>query len=138
MKIYRYQKASDAYTVYRAQGEDINELCTLDGYTYISGPDELPDQPAQITVEAVALTDELRERIKAASPQCQLIYRRMQEQIRARYCSEDEIYLTRIAVGQMSGTYEMEPHEPAMIAEYQAFIEGVRAWGRSRRAELGL
>lgn len=138
MKIYRYRPVSDAYTTYRAQGEDIDELCTLDGFTYISGPDALPDQPAQITVEEVTLTDEMREAIKAASPQCQLIYQRMQEKIREKYCSEDEMYLTRIAVGQMSGTYEMEPHEPALIAEYQAFIEGVRAWGRAQRAELGL
>lgn len=138
MKIYRYQKESDAHTTYNAIGEDVTELCTLDGYTYISGPDVMAQQPPQVSLEEPTLTDELKERIKTASPQCQLIYRRMQEKIREKYCSEDEMYLTRIAVGQMSGTYEMEPHETALIAEYQAFIEGVRAWGREQRAEFGL
>lgn len=138
MKIYRYQKASDAYTVYRAQGEDINELCTLDGYTYISGPDALPDQPAQITVEETTLTDELREAIKTASPQCQLIYKRMQEKIRVRYCAEDEMYLTRIAVGQLMGSYEMQPGELEAVAEYQTFIEAIRQYGKEERAKIGL
>lgn len=138
MKIYRYQKASDAYTVYRAQGEDINELCTLDGYTYISGPDALPDQPAQITVEETTLTDELREAIKTASPQCRLIYRRMQEKIREKYCAEDEMYFTRIAMGQLMGVYEMQPGEPEAVSEYQAFIEGVRQWGKDQRSVYGL
>lgn len=48
------------------------------------------------------------------------------------------MYLTRITVGQMAGMYEMEPHEPALVAEYQAFIESVRQWGREERAKLGL
>ena len=142
MTIYRYQPVSDAYTIYRAQGSEeapIQELCTLDdGYVYFCGPEELPPQPPQITVEPTDLTPELREQIKTASPQCQLIYQRMQDKIRKKYCSEDEMYMTRIAVGHMSGTYVMEPHEPALIEEYQEFIEGVRAWGRAQRAELGL
>jgi len=138
MKIYRYRPVSDAYTTYRAQGEEVNELCTIDEYTYISGPDELPGQPHQITVEAVALTDEMREQIKSASPQCQLIYKRMQEKIRAKYCGEDEMYLTRIAVGQLMGVYVMQPGEPEAVAEYQLFIESVRQWGKDQRSVYGL
>lgn len=117
----------------------MQELCTLeDGYVYFCGPEELPPQPPQITVEPADLTPELREQIKTASPQCRLIYQRMQDKIREKYCSEDEMYLTRIAVGALSGAYAMEPHEPALIAEYQAFIEEVRAWGRGQRTMLGL
>lgn len=139
MKIYRYQKQSDAYTVYQAQGEDLQELCTLDdGYTYVSGPDDLPPQPNQITVEPVTITPELREQIKASSPHCRLINQRMQEQIRAKYSAEDEMYLTRIAVGVLQGSYVFEPDESDLVTEYQTFVEDVRAWGRVERAKIGL
>lgn len=141
-KIYRYQKASDEYTSYGPQGEGITELCTLpDGYTYCSVPDDgklADEQPDQIQIEELTLTDELKELIKATSPHCQLIYTRMQEKIRAKYCSEDEMYLTRISVGQLSGMYQMQPGEPELIVEYQVFIEGVRQWGKSERAKYGL
>jgi hypothetical protein len=139
MKIYRYQKQSDAYTVYQAQGEDLQELCTLDdGYTYVSGPDDLPPQPNQITVEPVTITTELREQIKASSPHCRLINQRMQEQIRDKYSAEDEMYLTRIAVGMLQGSYVFEPGESDLVTEYQTFVEDVRAWGRVERAKIGL
>ena len=137
-KIYRYRAASDAYTTYRASGENLVELCTLDGLTYISGPDELPAQPEQITVEPVELTAELRDQIKAASPHVQLIQQRMEERIRARFSAEHEIYLTRIGVGQALGSYQMSPGEVAELMEYQAFVEAARAWGREQRAGLGL
>lgn len=137
-KIYRYQAASDAYTTYRASGENLVELCELDGLTYISGPDELPPQPEQIRVEPGGLTAELRERIKAASPHCQLIQRRMEERIRARFSAEHETYLTRIGVGQALGAYQMSAGEVQELTDYQAFVEEVRAWGREQRAGLGL
>lgn len=139
MKVYRYQKKSDDYTTYRAQGEGLTELCSLpDGYTYISGPDELPPQPEQIAVEPVVLTNELKAQIKAASQHVQLISSRMQERIRAKYSAEDESYLTRIGVGQALGTYKMAPDEMQMLSDYQTHVEGVRQWGREQRAELGL
>jgi hypothetical protein len=138
-KIYRYRKESDDYTTYNAQGSDVVELCTLeDGYTYISGPDDLPPQPNQITVEPVTITPELREQIKASSPHCRLINQRMQEQIRAKYSAEDEMYLTRIAVGVLQGAYVFEPGESDLVTEYQTFVEDVRAWGRVERAKIGL
>lgn len=141
-KLYRYQKTSDEYTTYGPQGEGITELCTLpDGFTYISVPEDgkLSNvQPKQIKVEEVILTDELKEQIKTASPHCQLIYTRMQEKIRAKYCDEDEKYLTRISIGQLAGWYSLQPGEMDLIMEFQTFIEGVRQWGRDERAKLGL
>lgn len=137
-RIYRYRKSTDAYTTYRALAADLTELCELDGLTYISGPDELPSQPEQISVEPVELTAELRERIKAASPHCALIQQRMEARIRESYSAEHEIYLTRIGVGQALGTYEMSAGEVAELAEYQAHVEAVRTWGRAQRSLLGL
>lgn len=139
MKIYRYKKQTDAYTVYRAQGAEVQELCCLDdGYTYICGPDELPGQPPQVAIEQVDLSDELREQIKISSPQCRLIRQRMQERIRARYSAEDEMYFTRIAVGQLMGAYEMQTGEPEAVTEYQVFIESIRQYGKDEREKYGL
>lgn len=141
VKVYRYRKVTDDYTTYQAQGENLIELCTIDGITYISVPDDgrlLAEQPEQIRLEEVDLSGELKERVKNTSPLCQLIYARTQERIREKYSAEDEMYLTRIAVGQLAGIYTMQPHEPALIAEYQAYIESVREWGRAERAKLGL
>ena len=137
-KIYRYQIVSDAYTTYRLEGDGITELCTLDGETYVYVPEVLAAQPEQLTVIEVTLTDELREAIKAASPHCQLIYDRMEAQIRERYAADDEMFLTRIGVGQALGVYQMTVGEQAELVAYQSFVEGVRQWGRERRAELGL
>lgn len=137
-KIYRYQAASDAYTTYRATGENLTELCEIDGLTYLAGPDELPPQPPQISIEPVTLTAELRERIKAASPHCHLIQQRMEERIREKFSAEHEIYLTRIGVGQALGSYQMSAGELQELIDYQAFVEEVRAWGREQRAGLGL
>lgn len=141
MKIYSYQKTSDAYTTYQAQGTEaapVQELCTIEGVTYFAGPDVLPPQPTQISVAEVTLTDALREQIKAASPHCQLIYRRMEEQIRAKYSADDEMFLTRIGVGQALGAYSMSLGEKQELGDYQLFVEGVRQWGRDQRALLGL
>jgi hypothetical protein len=96
------------------------------------------EQPKQIQIEEPILTDELKEQIKATSPHCQLIYTRMQEKIREKYCSEDEMYMTRISVGQLAGMYQMQPGEPELIVAYQTFIEGIRQWGKSERAKFGL
>ena len=69
--------------------EGSTELCTIDGVTYVSVPDDdLPEQAAQISasiVNPVTLTTELREAIKAASPHCALIHERMEAKIRDKY-----------------------------------------------------
>jgi len=139
-KIYRYQKITDEYCTYIPRGEDITELCVLDGYTYISVPEEglCEDQPEQIVIEPVVLTPEQIEQIKAASPHCRLIYQRMQDKIREKYCDEDEKYLTRIAVGSLAGWYTLQTGELEQIMAFQEFVEGVREWGRAERAKLGI
>lgn len=152
--IVAYRKATDAWTTYTLAlpdnqadpdgGEDLRctELCTLDGVTYVAVPEgvTLPEQPAQIadTLQEVALTPELREQIKTASPHCAFIAERMQAQIRARYSAEDEMYFARIGTGVALSKYAFETGEEAALAEYGAHVEGVRQWGRAERAKLGL
>jgi hypothetical protein len=152
--ILKYQKATTTFTTYRLREPDIGqgdpggneagltELCTIDGWTYVFVPDDavLPEQPPEIddSIEAVTLSAELREEIKAASPIVRLSYRRLQERIRSRYSIEDEQYLTRISIGSLSGTYTLQEDEPALISAYQAWVEECREIARQERASLGL
>lgn len=84
------------------------------------------------------LTVELREQIKASSPHLQLIARRTVERIRARYSIDDELFMARMAGGISTGLYEPSASELAEVAEYGAYVEGVRTWARGERAKLGL
>lgn len=144
--IVRYQKVKDDWTTH-ALGAPVEagcqELCTLDdGYTYVSVPDgvPLPEQLPAIaaTLETVTLTDALRAAIKSASPHCQLIAERVIERIRAKYTVDDELYIARIAVGALQGSYVLLPGEADRIAAYHADVEAAREWGRQQRAALGL
>ena len=80
----------------------------------------------------------LRAEIRAASPQCRLIDAQMIEQIRSMYTQDDEMYLARIGVGAALGTYTPSESELATLRDYQAWVEGVREWGRAQRAALGV
>lgn len=117
-----------------AQGEGdephCTELCTIEGVTYVCLPGGLAmpaDQPAEISasIQVVALTDELRDAIRAASPHFALINARVVEQIRARYSQDDEIKCLRLAPSPETSAWN-------------AWVEDCRAWGRDQKAALGL
>lgn len=106
------------------------EIATVEGITYVSLPDgaTLPaDQPAEIaaSIQTVTLTDALRETIKAASPRVRVINAMVAEKIAAQYSLADEIKLLRTAPS-------------AEFEAYNAHAEACRAWGRERKAALGL
>lgn len=117
-----------------------NELGTLDGLTYISLPDgtELPEQPTEIGLAQVTMTDELRAALKAANPHCRLVDQQIRAKIRERYDAEDEMYLTRISVGNLMGIYTYLPGEQQAVFEYGAYVESVREWARLEREKVGL
>lgn len=132
--IYCYQKHIDAVrTVEAVFPADDNhqrvgtELATIAGTTYFSLPDgtELPDQPTEITIIPIELTDALRDAIKAASPHVRLINQRVDERIRERYSVSDEIKLLRIAPSEETSAWN-------------DYVEECRAWGREQKAMLGL
>jgi hypothetical protein len=132
--IVRYQKAIADGTTYRIalplneEGQHLGtELATLDGVTYVAIPDdhELPEQPEQITVEPVTLTDELRAAIKSVSPHVRLINARVIEKIRAVYSVDDEIKCLRLAPSDETDAWN-------------AHVEACRAWGTEEKAALGL
>ena len=135
-KIYKYQKITDQFTTYclvepdynLLEAEDrITELCTIVGVTYASVPDSitLPEQPEQITVEEVELTDELKTAIKVASPHVQLVNERIVARIRERYSLNDEIKMIRLSPSEES-------------TAYNEYVEACREWGRVAKANLGL
>lgn len=96
----------------------------------------LPEQP--VVLEVVVLDQAVREQIKAASPHSKLIGRRMIDTIREAYSIDDEMYFARIGVGAANGMYLPSQSEMEEMATFEAFVEGVREWGRSERAKLGL
>ena len=146
MPINKYQRVvtpgPNGATLYfrNTETNDAIELAELDGWHYVFVPDgvTLPDQHADIQWQAVTLTDALKEQIKAASRPCQLIAEAMQQRIRSVYSVEDEQYFARIGVGAALGVYTFQPGEQDALLAFGAHVEGVRQWGRDRRAELGL
>lgn len=117
----------------------LTELCTLDGYRYVSVSDIVGiTVPEELTLEEIELTSELRETIKATSPHTQLIAQQVIDKIRAKYPLDEELYFARIAVGALQGTYELLPGELEAITQYQLDVEVAREWGRVERAKLGL
>jgi hypothetical protein len=134
--IYKYQKITDQFTTHCLVEPDYNlletegritELCTIAGDTYVSVPDTitLPDQPEQIAIEEVKLTDELCTAIRDDSPHIALINDRVVEQVRERYSVNDEIKMLRIG-------------PTAETSAYNDYVEECRAWGRGEKAKLGL
>lgn len=117
-----------------------NELATLNNVTYLSLPDDaqLPEQPSEITLAPMVLTDALRAELKLINPACRLIDQQIRAKIRERYDAEDEMYLTRISVGALMGAYVFQPGEQEAVTEYGAYVEGVRSWARIERAKVGL
>lgn len=131
VRIYKYRKVTDAHTThclvepsYDTEAR-ITELCTIAGETYVSVPDgiTLPQQPDEITVEAVELTEELAAAIKSASAHTGLINDRVVARIRERYSITDEIKMLRIGPS---------PETEA----YNDWIEACRAWGRAKKEKL--
>jgi len=133
-KIYKYRKVTSKYTTYTAidNGEEdkkITELCTINGDTYISVPDDLvlPGQPKQISLTPVITTDELKGQIEKVSPHIQLIKKRVREKITEKYSIEDELKVIRNKINDT----DLEKY-----TEYNAYVEGCIAEGTVKKAEL--
>lgn len=138
--LYRYPviRTTGPYgTTLRLNGEGVVEVATYDGYAYVV-IDGTPDQPEGVVLEPVAMTETLRASLKAASPQAQLTARLVVERIRERYTLDEELYLARISIGELRGSYSMDAAEFEQIRAYQDYVEQCRAWGRQQYALLGL
>ena len=116
------------------------ELGQIDDWWYVAVPDaaDLPEQWPEIEWQAVDVTPDLRERLKAETRPLQLISQRIIDKIRERYPIDEELYLARIGVGAATGMYTPTPEEQQELQDFAVYVEDVRTWGRALRAELGL
>jgi len=140
--LYAYTKVSDEYTTYQiaapVDGSAV-ELCLLsDGRTVVSVTGELPDQPVQITVSRLVVTQELISEVREKSPHLKLIDSLVDQRIRSKYPLDKELYLARISIGSLSGAYEYKQGEAEEVAAFGQYAEQARLWGKEQRAELGL
>lgn len=133
-KIYKYHKIVDKYTTYTVvdNGEEdkkITELCTIDGDTYISIPDDvkLPKQPKEIILKSVTMTDDLKEQIEKESPHIRLIKKRVRDKIKEKYSIEDELKIIRNKINGI----DVEKY-----SEYNSYVEGCIAEGKSEKEIL--
>lgn len=86
------------------------------------------DQPKEIkkTIKPVdPANTALLASIEAASPLCAFIDQQTRDMIRARYSVDDEIKCLRLAPSDET-------------TAWNAYVEECRAWGRGKKAELGL
>lgn len=130
-KIYKYQKVTDKYTTYTINDDEenrITELCTIDGDTYISVPDDfiLANQSQKIKIVPVTMTDDLKKQIEENSPHIQLIKQRVREKIRAKYSIEDELKMIR---NKINGVKADE------YAAYHQYVESCIEEGNVQKGE---
>ena len=143
MSIFKYQPVITAGpygTDYRPQANEVISLCELDGWRYISISDdsEISVPPELVTWSKVELDSTLRELLKKNSPICQSVNQQVLDKIREKYSLDDELYFARIAIGDLRGTYTLEPGESELLTQYQNDVESIRLWGRQEIANLGL
>jgi hypothetical protein len=129
--IVNYQKfITSDITVLLDAPDKSTELCTIDGVTYVSIPDEFTlstIQPKQIkkTIAVTVITDEVIELLKSASVHVQLINERVKAKIAERYSVSDELKEIRNSSAQS-------------FSAYADYVEECRRWGREQKALLGL
>lgn len=104
-----------------------DELATVEGTTYVAIPDgvDLPEQPPEITVEAVVLEDLEKKLICSISPLVRVINDEVKNSIAEKYSLADEIKLLRT---QPSAAFD----------EYNVFAEACRQVGKNKKKALGL
>jgi hypothetical protein len=136
--IYKYQKVTNEFTTHIVTGEDVVELATIDGWTYVSSPDALPPQSAEIeqTLEAVDPDDALKAEIAAASPIIQHVRRKAAQQIQAVLPITDELKLIRDEIAAIQQAISVEPSKAYAAAD--ARVKAVRGWCNQEKSRLGV
>lgn len=149
VSIYSYQKfINNTHTVelelpIDEAGEVLGtELATIDGVTYVAVPSDiqLPEQDERIasTVSAVDPSDELKDKLRKASPIARLIDIRVVEAIRAKYTENDELKYARQGWMLATSAEGAGDIDEDALQEYCAYVEQCREWGRQERAKIGL
>lgn len=89
-----------------------------------------PDEASPDAVTAVAAT--FARRVRTGADVDAEFARRLRE----RYSLDAELYYARIGTGAALGVYELQDGEADLLAEYQRFVEELRAWKHAEKAAL--
>jgi hypothetical protein len=134
-KIYCYDKSAGAVNMHElSKDQEVKELATIDGVTYIAASDTVDFGKLQSeeikfqTVDGATLGDKLHATIKAlqaALPATGTINAQVVAKIRERYSVDQEIALLRRGQG-------------AEWDEWNNYAESCVNWGREQKALMGL
>ncbi len=138
--ILKYQKITDKFTTrslkepdYKDGDAKITEICTIGEDTYVHVPKGvvLPEQSfdVDVTMQSIALDDELKKELKALSPHVRLINARVLEKIREKYTINDEF---KMLFELSQGTSKTETDA------YISHIKSCRAWGQGQKEKIGV
>ena len=147
--IVRYKKQQTEYTTItlvcpeiEEEGElGVTELATLDdGYTYVAIADgvKLPEQPKEIQVKPVRITNELCEKIKQGSPRVRFINQQVVRRIREQYKLDDEQAIMAQAVHSLMSNQPMSADKQAKFDAYIEHRNAAVGWGNEQKTALGL
>lgn len=113
--MYRYKIVHEKYTDLMITADYIHG--ELDGWTYFSGEYQ---NPMNLDVEEVQLTEELRSKLKEISPHYQLINTRVVDKIRSKYSINDEFQALRTG-----------------DEAFDEYVAECVEWGKSEKAKIG-
>ncbi len=113
--MYRYKLIHEKYTDLFVTAE--YEHGTIDGWTYFYGEYQ---NPMNLDVEEVQLTEELRSKLKEISPHYQLINQRVVDKIRSKYSINDEFQALRTG-----------------DEAFDEYVAECVEWGKSEKAKIG-
>lgn len=142
-KIVEYKKQATQLNMFELRGVEGTELCTLGDTTYFVIPGTvLPTGQAveiQSSIKATALTDQLNDQIRAASPHCKLIARRMREKLaEAGYSEADTEFYLHLSAAGTAGVVTLTTRLQARLVAYLNAFKAAHLWAEARYADLGL
>lgn len=142
-KIIEYKKVITQQNTYELREVEGVELCTIGDTTYFVIPGTaLPtgqDAEIQSSIKATTLTDVLNDKIRAASPHCQIINsRRRQRLIEAGYSADDQDYFIHLHIAMQIGSIPVNAKRTATLAAYIDAFKVAYLWAESQYSALGL
>lgn len=124
--ILSYRKITDQYTTHIIEDQlhdDVIELCTIDGVTYVSVPDDstLPEFKI-ITVKKAVLSNDIKAAIRDKSPHFRLLALRMGAPKNLRLTADDEARIKRM---------QKDVGEAEKAGAVDAFLTDRRSWDKA-------
>ena len=142
-KIIEYKKVITQQNTYELREVEGTELCTIGDTTYFVIPGTvLPtgqSSEIQSSIKATTLTDVLNDKIRAASPHCQLINQRRRARLQdAGYSKDDTDYFIHLHIATQLGIVPVNAKRTAALAAYIEAFKTAFVWAEQQYAALGL